>query len=207
MKVGTDGVSLGAIAPCPPMARVLDVGCGCGLIGLMMAQRGADSVVMLDIDPHAASEAAENAANSPWNKKISTLCCDFREYRPSHLFDSIVCNPPFFANGLHAPDARRDAARHDNSLPADAFMKHAVSMLDNDGTICIILPADRLPDWQFAAQIAGIKIIDLIELHTKNNAPPRRIIATFSRKSSDYQTHKLNINSNEYKNLTAKFYL
>lgn len=94
MKVGTDGVTLGAWATVDPGNKVLDAGAGCGLIGLMAAQRGAGQVLLLEIDGPAAEEAAANALASPWAAQIKTVNGDFLSFRDG-TFDRIVCNPPF----------------------------------------------------------------------------------------------------------------
>lgn len=205
MKVGTDGVTLGAMAPA--RGRVLDVGCGCGLIGLMLAQRGADNVVMIDIDPAAAGEAAANAAASPWASRVRILTMDFLLFDSVEPFDSIVCNPPFFATGQLAPDPRRAAARHEDLLPAEAFMARAAGMLSPGGTVCVILPPDRLDAWTFAAGIAGLNCVDICEILTKPSAPPRRVVATFVRDADGCTRRAMALNSPEYKTLTSAFYL
>lgn len=68
MKVGTDGILLGAWAPVTNARRVLDIGSGSGLIALMLAQRSpADSRIdAVELDSNAARQARENAAASPW---------------------------------------------------------------------------------------------------------------------------------------------
>lgn len=205
MKVGTDGVTLGAMAPAA--GRVLDVGCGCGLVGLMLAQRGADEVVMVEIDPAAAREAAANAAASPWADRIRTVQADFRTFKADGLFDAIVSNPPFFASGLPAPDLRRSAARHEDTLPADAFMRSAAGLLAPGGKVCVILPADRMAAWTFAAEVQGLRCADLCELQTKPGAAPKRVVATFSRAAAGQTRRLLAMNSEEYKSLTFPFYL
>ncbi len=209
MKVGTDGVSLGAIAPVG--YRVLDVGCGCGLIGLMMAQRGASEVVMIDIDREAADEAAGNAGLSPWADKITVLCRNFLDF-DDEPFDSIVCNPPFFANGLLAPDPRRAAARHEDSLSPQAFMHKSAHLLSPTSrstlpTISLILPPDRLSEWTFAAQLAALYPAEIIELTTKPTAPPKRVIAIFSRLNYAPHHRTISLQSEEYRQLTNPFYL
>lgn len=209
MKVGTDGVTLGAVAPCG--GRVLDVGCGCGLIGLMLAQRGASEVTMVEIDPGAAAEAAANAEASPWAARVSVVAGDFLAAAlPAGAYDSIVSNPPFFATGQLAPDGRRAAARHsDASLPAAAFMHRAAGLLAPEGRVCVILPTDRVADWTFAARCAGLHPTELLELTTKPGAEPKRTVCTFGLlpTASAAPVRHLALNSDEYKLLTSPFYL
>lgn len=205
MKVGTDGVTLGAWAPCG--GRVLDVGCGCGLIGLMAAQRGAASVTMVEIDPAAAEEARANAADSPWSEITETACADFTEFAATGLYDSIICNPPFFTESLHAPDAARAAARHQGSLTPERFMKAAARLLAPGGSISLILPPDRTGDWTFAAQLEGLYPTRLCSLLTKAGNEPRRILLTLSRDNQGATREELAIGSDEYKKLTREFYL
>lgn len=80
MKVGTDGVLLGALAGYGPMSIVLDIGTGTGLIALMLAQRFPDArITGIDIAPDAASQAADNFAASPWADRLEAVCADIRE--------------------------------------------------------------------------------------------------------------------------------
>lgn len=204
MRVGTDGVSLGAWAPA--VGRVLDVGAGCGLIGLMAAQRGAQHVTLLEIDTDGADEAALNAAASPWADRVEVVRGDFLTFEPAGLFDSIVSNPPFFATGEQAPDARRAAARHEGALTPEAFMKRASLMLAPGGTVSVIVPPDRLDSWTFAARLHGLRPQHTCSLVTRPSAPPRRVMVTYGRDGGDGQS-VLNINSQEYKEITSPFYL
>lgn len=203
MKVGTDAVSLGAWAQCS--GRVLDVGCGCGIIGIMAAQRGAVSVEMIDIDSASVSEATENAAECPWADAITVRSVNFLEC--TGQFDAILSNPPFFAAGILAPDLRRAAARHESDLTPDAFMQKAAELLSDSGRVSIIIPPDRLASWQFAAEIAQLFPEVICHLLTKEGAEPRRIMATFSRRKNLPTIQQLAINSPQYKLLTEDFYL
>lgn len=206
MKVGTDGVTLGAWAPCS--GRVLDVGCGCGLIGLMAAQRGAREVVMVEIDPAAATEAAANAESSPWSGRVGVICADYARFEASRPFDSIISNPPFFAEGMLAPDDRRASARHEGRLTPDLFFGRAAGMLAPDGKVSVILPPDRVDAWRFAALTAGLHPSARCALLAKPEAPPRRVMLTFGRDSSvNCHESTLLINSPEYNKLTSPFYL
>lgn len=204
MKVGTDAVSLGAWARCS--GRVLDVGCGCGVIGLMAAQRGASYVEMIDIDEPSVAEASENAANSPWSGIVSVQCRNFLDCVAGQ-FDCILSNPPFFASGVLAPDMRRATARHESDLTPEAFMRKAAELLAPAGSVSIIIPPDRFSTWRFAAEIAELYPKHICELLTRGGAAPRRVMVTFTQCKSDPVIDKLAINSPEYKLLTEDFYL
>lgn len=206
MKVGTDGVTLGAWAPCS--GSVLDVGCGCGLIGLMAAQRGASEVVLLDIDGAAFLEAKLNALRSPWSDKVSAIHADFLDYDPGRKFDNIISNPPFFATDLVAPLPRRALARHEGALTPDNFMRKAASLLAPGGSVSIIVPADRLLPWSFSASLFGLHGANVTSLFTKPGAPVRRNLVTFTTTPLDEITsNKLTLNSPQYQDLVKDFYL
>ena len=97
MKVGTDGVLLGAWASVERARRILDIGTGTGLVALMLAQRSLPDakIVALEIDEAAAGQARENVARSPWQERIEVVQADFKKYRSSDKFDVIVSNPPY----------------------------------------------------------------------------------------------------------------
>ena len=209
MKVGTDGVTLGAWARCG--GRVLDVGCGCGLVGLMAAQRGASDVVMVEIDPGAAAEAAENAARSPWSDRVEVCNADFLTMEPARwgTFDNIISNPPFFATGELAPDAARAMARHQGALTPAAFMAAARRLLGDGGRVSVIVPADLMESWTFAAELAGLHLCRAAGLFTRKRAVvPRRMLLEFAAALCEApHVGGLHIHSAEYQELVKDFYL
>ena len=118
MKVGTDGVLLGAWASVQNAHKILDVGTGTGLVALMLAQRSLPDadIIALEIDGAAAGQARENVTRSPWKERVEVVQTDFRDYQSSDKFDVIVSNPPYFVDSLECPDQQRNAARHNGSL-------------------------------------------------------------------------------------------
>ena len=105
MKVGTDGVLLGAWCPVEGARRVLDVGTGCGVIALMVAHRNTDAVIdAIDIDHDAIDEATLNFANSPWSERLTAIEGDFNNLNTAVGYDLIVSNPPYFTDSLLPPD-------------------------------------------------------------------------------------------------------
>src|SRR5690606_2729520 len=110
MKVGTDGLLLGAFAPLPPAgSAILDIGAGSGLISLMLAQRtaGANPIDAIELDAAAAEQAALNVADSPWPEAIRLVKGDILTYRTDKRYRLIVSNPPFFQHAVPPQDAKR----------------------------------------------------------------------------------------------------
>ncbi len=155
MKVGTDGVLLGAWTPLPdkePVLPILEVGCGCGLVSLMLAQRlymrgwGNRVVVRaIDIHPPSCMEAAENVERSPFAGLVAVEQADFLHLPSSYAegsWELIVSNPPFFSHGLKSPDAGRNTARHNDTLPFGALVGEAGRLLADEGRLVLVLPPE-----------------------------------------------------------------
>ena len=143
MKVGTDGVLLGAWAGVRPSdRRILDVGTGTGLIALMMAQRAPEALIT-GVDVEEVSQARENAAASPWGGRVVFEQCPVQEFAPDERFDLILSNPPFFVDSLTCPDEGRTTARHAVRLPFDQLRDAVVRLLAAEGRFAVILPTDE----------------------------------------------------------------
>ena len=144
MKVGTDGVLLGAWANAKGKQRILDIGTGSGLIALMLAQRTDAMITGIEIDPASATQAQENAAASPWADRLQIVATDIAGYTSYQAFDLIVSNPPFFNEMLLPPGAARSQARHTQALTFEALLFHVQRLLSPEGSFCAILPATAL---------------------------------------------------------------
>lgn len=148
MKIGTDGVLLGAWCDGSQARWALDVGTGCGLIALMLAQRyPLLQVEGIDIAPGAVDDARENFAGSPFAERLSVRQGDVLTADFSRRYDLIVSNPPFFTEDTLPPEASRAAARHAVHLPAEAFARKITQILAPSGRVALIYPyreADRL---------------------------------------------------------------
>ena len=183
MKVGTDGVLLGAWAAAEDKRSVLDIGTGTGLIALMMAQRCPYAKIWgIDIDADTVEQARENRDRSPWADRITILESDF--CHPSAIqgyqFDAIVSNPPFFKEQVHAPDQQRELARRQDALPLPQLMKNAAPMLAEGGTFSIILPLASVNDAVGEAAINGLFLTRRCDVITTEGKAPKRALLEFS---------------------------
>lgn len=145
MKVGTDGVLLGAWADVKGAGRILDVGTGTGLIALMSAQRSTALVDAVDIDEAACLQANENVRNSPFAGRVRVFHASLEAYRreTATRYDLIVSNPPYFIGSLKCPDAQRALARHTDSLPLQELVRDSRGLLAPQGRLALILPYDQ----------------------------------------------------------------
>jgi tRNA1Val (adenine37-N6)-methyltransferase len=139
MKVGTDAVLLGAWADIEEANRIVDAGCGSGIIALMAAQRNAHAFVTgLEIDPDAAVQAAENCAASQFNERIRIMQTDVFGFSEA-TFDHVVCNPPFHAGHVVPENVLRKNARHAVD-GLDAWFRMAYCLSNEAGKASFVLP-------------------------------------------------------------------
>lgn len=217
MKVGTDGVLVGAWSDMPggvPTPRILDIGCGTGLIALMLAQRFPTALIdAVEIDADAAVEAQENVAASPWSDRISVHNIDISDYTPPMKYDLIVSNPPFFTNGIASADSARAQARHVGSLTFDTLFYLSASMLADNGTLSIITPADGFDIITEIARKSGLHPRKSCKVYPTPDKPCRRILSSWQLSSGEFVSESLTIElerhkyTPEYIALTHDFYL
>jgi len=217
MKVGMDGVLLGAWADASGAERILDIGTGTGLIALMLAQRNASAQIeAIEIDQKAFQEAVLNAQQSPWNDKIQIENSSFQDFaeRTDQKYDLIVSNPPFFANGLKAPKENRAQARHSDSLPLDILISGATNLLAENGRIALVLPVESLTEIKQLTLSNQLYISRLCRIKPNPLKPDFRILIELTHNECVTSEEHLMIEfekhhdyTAEYKELTKDFYL
>lgn len=187
MKVGTDGVLLGAWASVQGAHRILDIGTGTGLVALMLAQRSLPdaNIVALEIDEAAAGQAKENVARSPWKDRIEVVKQDFLFYQSPDKFDVIVSNPPYFVDSLSCPDQQRSMARHNDSLTYEKLLKGVADLLKKEGTFTIVIPTDVADRVKTAASEYHLYATRQLNVITKPGGTPKRMLITFTFNNED----------------------
>ena len=215
MKVGTDGVLLGAWCPVEGAHRVLDVGTGCGVIALMIAQRNNHAVIdAIDIDPGAIKEAAFNFESSLWSQRLTAIECDFNSMDAKTRYDLIVSNPPYFTNGILPTGDARTVARHTASLTYDQLIKGAAKHLADEGVLALISPTDAEASIIKASTFASLHVRSMTRVIPVEGANPKRTLWLLSRcDAAAYHENTLTIArqdgtfTREYVELTGNFYL
>ncbi len=217
MKVGMDGVLVGAWTNTSGAERLLDIGTGTGLIALMMAQKNSSAKIdAIEIDPDAFWEAKLNVENSAWKDRISVEFSSFQEFadRTNNTYDLIVSNPPFFTNGLKAPKENRSQARHSDSLPMEILISGAVRLLNKNGRIALVLPVESLSEIEYLAKKNQLFISRLCRVKPNPLKPDFRILIEISKTQKLFQEETLLIEfekhhdyTPQYQELTKDFYL
>lgn len=214
MKVGTDGVLLGAWADVRHSRSILDIGTGTGLIALMLAQRCPQAhIVGIDIDEAAVGQAQENMSASPWAERMCAQCQDVRGLRQEGCYDTIVSNPPYFVDSLKCPDEQRTTARHTDTLDIRSLLEAVSLLLTEQGRFSIILPAEQTEMLVQVAAEVGLYPTRHTAVITRPGLPPKRTLMEFGRVPMTYQPDELvielerHVYSEDYITLTRDFYL
>lgn len=221
MKVGTDGVLLGAWTDVSCAKRILDIGTGTGLIALMLAQRSEAMIDAIEPEPDSCSQAGENIRNSPWYKRIRLFNIRLQEFHSVPFpgksnegkYDCIVTNPPYFIDSKINPDAKRTMSRHAVYLTRDELLDGIVRLLDAIGRFSIILPAKEAIVFQDEA--ANGKLFCTRKLHVKPlpDKGVKRVLMQFEWKNKSIEERTIVLEttgrhgySDEYRELTRAFY-
>ena len=181
MKVGTDGILLGAWATISPNQRVLDIGTGSGLISLMLKQREPScALTAIEIDNLAVMQARDNVANSPW-PDIKVLEQDIQRYTSLQPFDLVVSNPPFFQRSLRGPNEARNTARHTDSLSFAGLFDAFNRLSTHDAKLALVLPAESLDQISRLATQYGFYLSRITYVKTTLTKPAKRVLIEVSK--------------------------
>lgn len=216
MKVGTDGVLLGAWAT--GGSRILDVGTGTGIIALMLAQRCPQAhVTAIDIDEGAVRQALHNVAQSPFSDRVEVLQETVQEHAGNAgrsrnagknvNYDAIVSNPPFFIDSLQAPDRQRNMARHAETLTYAQLMQAAWRLLADGGEFSVVVPFDYRRRMEDEATFVGFFPSRVCAVRTAAHKPVKRFLLAFRKHPCPCERTEITLGDEAYTQLTQEFYL
>ncbi|MEQ1974649.1 methyltransferase [Xenorhabdus sp. SGI240] len=226
MKVGTDGVLLGAWAPVYNRKRCLDIGCGSGLIALMIAQRTKEDTLIdaVELDGLAAMQAVDNVQQSPWPSRITVYQQDIHGFVRQHMqqnelwkinaqYDLIVSNPPYFELAIACRNKARNQARYTESLTHQGLLACVRSLLTPTGLFCLVLPYEIGEQFEKMASDLGWFTHFRVNVRDRQDKPLHRLLLGLSRQEQDIQVSELTIRSSDdtysddFRQLITDFYL
>ncbi len=207
MKVGIDGVLLGAWADVNSVGKVLDIGTGSGLIALMLAQRTNAHITAIDIEPNAVLQTKENIENSPWKDRVRAKVISIQEFASSidEKFDLIVSNPPYFINSLKNSSANKTTARHTDFLTHEELMTGAKTMLADNGRICLILPVNEGEKCMQFSESIGLHCHKTVYVHPKPAVEAKRVLLQFGFAPITTEVTELDIETSERHQYSKEF--
>jgi len=214
MKVGTDGVLLGAITKCPEQGRVLDVGTGTGLIAIMLAQRFPGiQVDAIDTEMAAVEQASENFAASPWTERLRAFHARIPGFSEGK-YDVMVSNPPFYRHALGAVGASRKQSRQSEAMPFETLAAYANDHLGKNGKLWIIYPAEERDYLIETAAAVGLHPEFQAFVKPTILKAAHRVVMAFGRNKRIPETQVMSIEvlqrhdySWQYKEMCKGFYL
>jgi tRNA1Val (adenine37-N6)-methyltransferase len=184
MKIGTDGILLGAWAQVEQPRRILDIGTGTGLIALMLAQRFPNAVIdAVEIEPNAAEQAARNFSASPWPELLNlhhqSIQCFAASGLPDKAYSLIVSNPPWFVDSLKSNESSRNLARHTDSLSHDELLNSVKKLLHCSGRFALVLPFSDSASFIHSAQEVSLFCRRQCLVRSKPGLSPHRVLLEF----------------------------
>ena len=218
MKVGTDGVLLGAWVDVANVKKALDIGTGTGLIALMMAQRNVQlKIDAIDIDESACEQAEENFESSLWSERLTVKHQSLKQYaeETSCKYDVIVCNPPYFTNGVKAGDEKRRVARHADELTLDELFEYSHRLLSDNGRLGIVFPFADYNRVLNTAENRGLYPDEVVRVKPVAAKDFVRVLISFSKSDNNdikeseltIETDRRHFYTEEFKRLVEDFYL
>lgn len=216
MKIGTDGVLLGAWASHPDPKYILDIGSGTGVIALMMAQRFPHAkIIALEINKNAFDQAKDNLAQSKWADRLTAIHQSLQDFETDIRFDLIVSNPPFFNQSFLPTEKNRATARHTTQLSFTDLLAKTKVLLEKNGKAAFIVPHEKSNEFVSLAEKVNLHQIDWCKVKGNTATDVKRSLFAFKLEKSNEITNttKLIIEkerhqyTEEYKALVKDFYL
>ncbi|MEW6774024.1 MAG: tRNA (adenine(22)-N(1))-methyltransferase TrmK [Bacteroidota bacterium] len=219
MKVSTDSVLLGCYANVIGKNFGLDIGCGTGLLALMLAQKNSNlKIIAIDINENAYKCAQQNVLNSKFANQIEVFKSSLQEFIQQfnqHLFDIIICNPPYYSNSLQSPIKYKNTYRHQEDLKYDELLNAVSLLMSNEGNFYVLIPYYEVNKFNEILQGFSLYIHSEMAVYSNANKPlPYLYIMDIKKEKTDKADFRKLIIMNdegqyteEYKKFTKDFYL
>jgi len=190
MRVGTDAVLLGAAVDIMGAQDILEIGTGCGIIALMMAQRSDAMIDAIEIDADSVQQARENVMNSPWPDRIHIFHSSFQEFTRacSKKYELIISNPPYYSKSSKSGDTKRDIGRHTDWLNFNSLINHSKEIMKETGSLWVVLPVRESDDFIDKAMKNGLYLNDQLKFIPRKGKEPNRVVLKLMKEKKNEVT-------------------
>jgi tRNA1Val (adenine37-N6)-methyltransferase len=215
MKVGMDAILLGSWIDTLGAQKILDIGTGCGIVALMLAQQSNATIDAIDIDMHSVEEASENFKNSPWTKRINAYNVSLQKFakQPNRRYDLIVSNPPFYQNSLLPKRENLKLAKHNKALNYAELLNGSDCLLSEHGRLAIILPFNYSDQFILMAKNNNLFLQKQLRIYPTSSKTASRMILQFGRSQlGEFESDSIVIRNpdasytKDYRQLTKAFH-
>ena len=217
MKIGTDGVLLGAWTSVQDAYSILDIGAGTGILALMLAQRSdAEQIDALEIDEDAYEQCVDNFENSPWADRLFCFHAaldEFVEEMKDEKYDLIISNPPFYTEDYKSGDTARNMARFAEALPFEELIKFASELLSDEGSFAVIIPYSEEEYFLKLSEQVNLFPNRITRVRGTESTPLKRSLLQLSFTEKPFSSNELILEESrhqytkDYQKMVAPFYL
>lgn len=178
--LSTDSMALSHFIRLPRNARVLDLGSGCGTLGLLLCARDETChITGVELEEQAHLCALDNICRNGLQNRMSSICGDLRHTEiPAGTFDCCISNPPYFTGG---PAAKLCSARREDCCTAPQLFATAAKALKYGGDFFLVHRPERLAELCACGGAVGLEAKRLQLLRHKPDGPVALILLQFRK--------------------------
>ncbi len=208
MKVGSDAILLAIWTNLENVKQVLDVGCGSGIISMLIASRSSAKIDAIDIDDPSIAESTDNFSKSPFSKRLNAEHIDFNKFTSvnKESYDLVISNPPFFTADLLSSDIRKTKARHNISLNYNDLCAGSYNLLKTSGRFSVVIPYFKHQEFIKIANENSLCLKRKLLIFPKRGSSPNRVNMEFSKTNSSSIVNEYFIIREENNNFTAQYH-
>jgi tRNA1Val (adenine37-N6)-methyltransferase len=218
MKIGTDGVLLGAWAQVNNPFSILDIGTGTGIIALQMAQRSYTEVIdALEINAGAFEQAVDNFEASDWSDRLFCYHASLEEFtlEIEDKYDFIISNPPFYTSTFKSDsmEENRAVARHSENMSFTFLLESTSLLLEEKGSCAFIIPFEEEESFLKIGMQNNLFPSRITRVKGTSSSPIKRSLLQLSFQEITVEIDELiieierHVYTEKYKSLVKDFYL
>jgi tRNA1Val (adenine37-N6)-methyltransferase len=177
--------------------KIFDIGCGTGLLSLMLAQKTDAIIDAIEIDADAFLQTTENVEISPFKNQINIFHGPIDQFFAHEKYDFIICNPPFYENQLKSNDDAKNVAMHATSLTFIQLANAIKNNLTDTGNAAVLIPYNSVPIFSEQLWAINLYINEQMDVAHSPNHSLFRSVLIVSPQKKNYLKKEISIKDNQ----------